>query len=344
MKNTYNFAIIGCGAIAKLHATTIYNIKNAKLLGVYDNFYEYALKFASDNDCVAYKTLNDLLNDNNIDIVCICTPSGLHAELAVKVANAKKHIIIEKPMAITDSQIKDILTAVKQNNVKCEVITQFRFIDPVIKLKEYIDSGKLGKIYHADFKLPYYRGQDYYDKGAWRGTFDMDGGGALMNQGIHGVDVIQYLMGGIKSVYADCRTMGRNIEVEDSANVLVEYNNGAIGVIQATTLAYSGFGKTIDITAEKGCVLIKEDVIEVWDVMGEEGKFASNPTNINAGADPMAIPYYYHKKQFEDLIDAIENNRAPIVDEYQGEIPVKVILAIYKSSKENRKVYINEDN
>ena len=344
MKKIYNFAILGCGAVAGLHATAIKNMDRGNLYAVCSTNYEKAKKFASDRGCIAYQTLNELLNDSNVDIVCICTPSGLHCEHAVMVANAKKHIIIEKPMAITDAQIQNIISAVKENGVKCEVVTQFRFSNSVKKLKNYIDSGKLGKIYHADFKLPYYRGQDYYDKGAWRGTKELDGGGALMNQGIHGVDVIQYLMGGIKSVYADCRTMGRNIEVEDSVNALIEYENGAIGVIQATTLAYSGFGKTIEVTAEKGSVVIKEDAIEVWDVMGEDSIKNDNITNIKAGADPMAIPFEYHKIQFEDLIDAIENNRAPIVDECQGEIPVKVILAIYKSSKENRKVYINEDN
>jgi predicted dehydrogenase len=344
MSKTYNFALIGVGAVSSLHATAIKNLKRGNLYAVCGNNYDDAKKFALQNNCKAYETVEELLNDNNVDVVSICTPSGLHSEIAVKVANAKKHIVIEKPMAITESQISDIISAVDKNGVKCAVISQFRFSNSVQTLKSYIDSGKLGKIYHADFKLPYYRGQDYYDKGAWRGTKKMDGGGALMNQGVHGVDVIQYLMGGIKSVYADCRTMGRNIEVEDTANVLVEYENGAIGVIQATTLAYKGFSKTIEITAEKGSVVIKEDSIEVWDVLGEEGKFVDNSTVIKAGADPMAIPYTYHLIQFNDLIDAIENNREPILSERQGEIPVKVVLAIYQSSKEGKKVYINENN
>ena len=343
MKKIYNFAIIGVGAVAEMHATVIEKIENAKLIGVLSKSYENAVKFATEKGCVAYKNFNELLQDKLVDVVCVCSPSGLHALQAVEIANAKKHLIIEKPMAITDAQLKEIITAVSKNNVKCEVISQFRFSNAIQKLKSYIDSGKLGKIYHADFKLPYYRGQDYYDKGGWRGTIEMDGGGALMNQGIHGVDVIQYLMGGVKSVYADCRTMGRNIEVEDTANVLVEYNNGAIGVIQATTLAYSGFGKTIEVTGEKGRIVVKEDSIEVWDVMGESSVENSNKTVVKAGADPMAIPYTYHKIQFEDLINAIETNSTTMLNEVEGEIPVKIVLAIYKSSKENRRVYLNEN-
>ena len=343
MAKKYGFALIGCGAIARLHAQAIKDIDNARLVAVYDNFYDYAQKFASDFGAKAYQSLDDMLKDDDIDVVNICTPSGLHAQLAVKVANAKKNIITEKPMAITDEQIAQMIQAVEANNVKCEVVTQLRFSDAVVKIKKALDEGRLGKIYTADFRMRYFRSQEYYDKGAWRGTWAMDGGGALMNQGIHGIDLIQYLMGGVKSVQADCRTIARKIEVEDTANMLVEYNNGAVGIIQCTTVCTPGYPRTIEISGEKGSILLKEDTIEVWDIEGDDSDGSDCKThNVSGFANPMDITYKYHKMQFEDLLKAIEEDKVPMVDVYEGRKPVDIILSAYKSSKSGQKVEIGK--
>ena len=337
MSKTYGFALIGCGAIARLHAQAIKDISNAKLVAVYDNFYDFAQKFATEHGAKAYESLDEMLACPDIDVVNICTPSGLHAELAVKVANAKKNIITEKPMAITDEQISAMIKAVEDNGVKCEVVTQLRFSDAVCKIKKALDEGKLGKIYTADFRMRYLRTQEYYDKGAWRGTWAMDGGGALMNQGIHGIDLIQYLMGGVKSVQADCRTIARNIEVEDTANMLVEYNNGAVGIIQCTTVCTPGYPRTIEISGEKGSILLKEDTIEIWDVEGTTLDECETH-NVSGFANPMDITYKYHKMQFEDLLKAIETDAKPMVDVYEGRKPVEIILSAYKSSKTGKKI------
>ncbi len=329
----YGFALIGCGAIARLHAQAILNIENAELVAVYDNFYEFAEKFANEHKAKAYKTIEELLNDESVDIVNICTPSGLHAEIAVKIANAKKYIIVEKPMAITEEQLSVMIRAVEENGVKCEVVTQLRFSDAVQKIKKALNENKLGRILTADFKMKYLRTQEYYDKGAWRGTWKMDGGGALMNQGIHGIDLIQYLMGGVKSVQADCRTLARKIEVEDTANLLVEYSNGAVGVIQCTTVCNPGYPRTLEICGEKGTIVLKEDKIDVWDIEGESKAENNSVSDMKAFANPMDIAYQYHKLQFEDLMRAIEKDERPLVDIYEGKKPVDIILAAYESSK-----------
>ena len=335
--NLKKFALIGCGAIAKLHAQAISNIENAQLVGVYDYSYEFAQKFASEHNCIAYKTLEELLACSEIDIVNICTPSGLHAEQIIKAANAKKHIIVEKPMAITKEQLDAAIQSVDKNKVKVEVISQLRFTPAIQKLKAAIESGALGKILFADFKMKYYRSAEYYKKGGWRGTWKMDGGGALMNQGIHGIDLVQYLIGGVKSIYADCRTLAREIEVEDSANILVEYKNGAIGVIQCTTVADPGYPRMIEVTGTKGSVIIKEDVIERWDLEG--GKTPEIKTSLfNSGSDPMAFSEKFHEMQFMDLIRAIDEDKQPLVDEREGRKPVEIILAAYESSKLGKKV------
>ncbi len=336
-KQKHGFGLIGCGAIARIHAEAIMNIKDASIVAVYDYSFEFATGFAEKYGCKAYETLEELLADGNIDIVNICTPSGLHSQQVVAAANAKKNIIVEKPMAITQRQMEDAIAAVEANGVKLEVISQLRFTQPIRLVKQAVDSGKLGKIYLANFRMLYYRSHDYYGKSGWRGTWAMDGGGALMNQGIHGIDLVQYIMGGVKSVQAQCATLARDIEVEDTANILVEYSNGALGVIQGTTVAKPGYPRTIEIHGENGSVVIREDTIEKWDVEGmpapdfNESKMDSLKEINNFSED-------YHMEQFLDLMDAIDNDRKPAVDMYDGKKPVDIILAAYESSKTGKKI------
>ena len=322
-----------------MHAKAIQGIEDARLVGVYDYSYTYAEKFAQEFSCIAYKALEELLANPEIDIVNICTPSGLHAEQTILAAKAKKHIIVEKPMAITKEQLNEVIMAIEENGVKAEVITQLRFTPSICRLKKAIDEGRLGRILLADYTMKYYRSPEYYKQGGWRGTWKMDGGGALMNQGIHGIDLIQYLMGGVKSVYAQCRTLDRDIEVEDTANILVEYKNGAMGVIQSTTVATPGRPRQITVCGTKGSVVVREDVIESWDIEGEEVN-VNQESAFNSGVDPIAFTEYYHKMQFFDLIEAIEKDRKPLVDENEGRKPVDIILAAYESSNTEKRVEI----
>ncbi len=337
-KHCYGFAIIGCGVIAGIHAEAIAKIENAKLIGVYDFSSERAKEFADKYGCKAYETQEKLLADSAVEIVNICTPSGLHYKQIVACAEAKKNVIVEKPMAITREQIEEVVKAVEENGIKLEVISQLRFTYAIRTLKKAIDEGRLGKIYIADYKMKYYRSPEYYAGSNWRGTWSMDGGGALMNQGIHGIDLIQYVMGGIKSVYADCKTIGRKIEVEDTANVLVEYNSGAVGVIECTVLAKPGYERKIEIHAEKGSVVISEDTITKWDVEGTE-----KPQTSDCKLDARNVIFFneeHHAEQIKDLIEAIENNRRPFIDENEGKKVVDIILAAYKSSESGERVYL----
>ena len=331
------FAIIGCGAVSQFHAKAIQELENGNLYGVYDTRRESAEKFASSYEgCKVFSTLDELFSCKEVDIVNICVPSGLHAELAIKAAKAGKHVIVEKPMAITKEQLDNVVQAAEVNKTKISVVTQLRFTPAIQKAKEAIDSGRLGKILLADFSGKYYRSPEYYAESGWRGTWAMDGGGALMNQGIHGIDLIQYLMGGVKSVYALCRTQARDIEAEDSAYLIVEYKNGAIGSIHGTTVANPGYPRMLEITGTEGTIKIEEDEIKAWDVAGE--KVEVKDTQIKSGSDPMAINCKYHKAQFADLIEAIEQDRAPMVDVYEGRKPVDIILAAYESSKTGKRI------
>jgi len=335
----HGISLIGCGSIAGIHARAIEKIRRAKLVGVYDFSQENAEKFAAEYGCQVFPTLEALLQDKDTTIVSICTPSGLHAQQAIQAAQAGKHLIIEKPMAITKEQLDATIRAIRENQVKTAVITQLRFTPAIQKLKSAIDEGQLGRILLADYRMKYYRSPEYYGQSIWRGTWEMDGGGALMNQGIHGIDLIQYLLGGVKSVYAQCRTLARDIEVEDSANILVEYKNGAIGVIQGTTLAEPGYPRVLEVTGTKGTVVIKEDVIDRWDIPGET-EDTGTQSLCNASANPMAFSEQYHMMQMTDLLDAIEQDRKTMVDEEEGRKPVDIILAAYESERTGRKVVL----
>lgn len=338
MMKKYGFAIIGCGGIAKIHAEAISKIENATLIGVYDNYYQSADNFAKSHNCHAFKDLNELLTCKKVEIVNICTPSGLHAQMAVMAANAGKHIIVEKPMAITEKQIKEVDDAVNRNHVKAEVISQLRFTPAIVLAKQAIIDGKLGRILQADYVMRYNRSQEYYDNGGWRGTWLMDGGGALMNQGIHGIDLLQYLAGEITNVYAVCKTMARKIETEDTANLLVEYKNGAVGVIECSTCCEPGYPRRITISGTNGSIVIKEDEIESWDIDG--GHDLESGGGVNVNSDPLNLSSSYHVLQFKDLIQAIESDKEPIVNIEEGRKSVEIILAAYRSSKTGRKVTI----
>ena len=339
--NVINFGIIGCGVISGWHAEAIEKIEGARLAGVTDVYEPARTAFARKHRVKAYDSIESLLADPSIDVVNICTPSGLHASLAVSAANAGKNIIVEKPMAITAAQIADVLEACERNKVKLAVISQLRFSDAVCSLKKAVDSGAMGKLILGDLDMKYCRTQEYYDKSAWRGTWKMEGGGALMNQGIHGIDLLQYVMGPVKSVTAITRTLTRKIEVEDTAVAVLEFKNGALGHITGTTSIYPGSPRTLEVCGDRGTVKLMEDSIVSWDIQGQD-KLPDGVTlggkSMNTSSDPMNFSAAGHIRQISDMVDAIRNNRSPMVDQYEGKRPVELILAIYESSRTGKTV------
>ncbi|MBE7052131.1 MAG: Gfo/Idh/MocA family oxidoreductase [Ruminococcaceae bacterium] len=341
MNKKYGFGIVGCGVISKWHIAAINAIDNAELIGVFDQHRSGAEKIAGEQSCKVFDTYEEMLCCDKIDIINICTPSGTHAPLAVEAAKHNKNIIVEKPMAITKQQIDELTYTVEKNNVKLAVISQLRFKDSIQKVKSAIRNGELGDIVLGDVYMKYYRSQEYYDSSGWRGTWEMDGGGALMNQGIHGIDLLQYLVGPIKSVMGMCKTLARDIQVEDTANVIVEFQSGAIGVIQGTTSVEPGYPRIIQISGTKGTIEITEDTITRWDVggsalRGKQEGFGS----IKSYRDPQGLESGSHILQIKDFISAIEEGRSPLVDLYEGKKTVEIILGAYESAKSGKKVLL----
>lgn len=342
-KEKLGFGIIGCGMISRWHAEAISAADKGFLVGVADKNAENAEAFAKEHGCAVFSDADELLSSDEIDVVCICVPSGLHAMFAVKAAEAGKHFVVEKPMAITKEQLDNIAEACEKNGVKGCVISQLRFSQSVQTVKNAIDSGLLGDIVFVDLKMKYYRTPEYFAASPWKGTFAMDGGGALMNQGIHGIDLIQYLAGPVISVSGVCKTMVHSIEVEDTASLTLEFANGAVGAVTATTSVPPGYPRVIEISGTKGTVSLMEDVITAWDI---EGVPAPGPLSESVASashnDPKAFSAENHKMQILDMIEAVHSNREPYVGIIDGSRAVDVILAAYEAGRSGKKVYIAE--
>jgi predicted dehydrogenase len=269
MTKNVKFGILGCGMIASIHADAIKNIENATLVGVADNNVEFARKFASKHSVKAFDCYEQMLK-SDIDVVCICTPSYFHAQNAIDALNSGKHVVVEKPMALCVADADRVDEASKRNNKLVTVISQLRFSDDVVRLKEYVESGAFGKISLCTLTMKYYRSKEYFASSNWKGTLKFDGGGALMNQGIHGVDLMQYIMGGVKNVSGKIGTLCHSVEVEDTAVATVEFNNGALGVIVASTCAYPGFDRKLEIHGEKGYAILTENNLEKLMIDGKD--------------------------------------------------------------------------
>ena len=329
------FGILGCGLVSETHAECMMELEDAVLLGVCDRAEENAKKFAEIYDASVFSTYEEMLANPEIDAVCICVPSGLHAEMADKALDAGKHIVLEKPMALNVEDCDRLIKKCGEKKLCLTVISQLRFSPSIQRVKGLIDSGELGRILSADLYMKYWRKAEYYSTSTWRGTFKMDGGGALMNQGIHGIDIMQYLLGDIKVLGSKVKTAYHNIEVEDLAAAVVEYPCGALGVIQGSTCLNPGFSRQIEIVGTDGYVVIVEDALKELVINGEhielpeEDKVLSNP----GGANNPAVPTTLHKKQIQNFINAIKEKERLLVDAHEGKRAVRAVCEIYKESK-----------
>ncbi len=334
------YVIIGCGMISQFHATAILETPNARLVGVYDAMPHRCEQFVTLNGGKIYESLNAVWADEEVDAVCICTPSGLHFPQAMETLNHGKHVLVEKPMALHLADCDALIAKAEEKNLILSVVSQLRFSPGIQQVKQAMDSGILGKLLCADLYMKFHRSQDYYDSSNWRGTWAMDGGGALMNQGIHGVDLLQYLAGPVNSVFARSKTLARNIEVEDTLSAVTEFRSGAIGVIQATTSMYSGFSRRIELCGEKGTIILEEDKILLWDVADDDGIVLDNQgaPEVRSSSDPTQISVGGHTRQISNFTAAITGQEALLIDGHEGRKAVEIILSAYQSSRENRPV------
>jgi predicted dehydrogenase len=340
------FGIIGCGMISRFHAKAVADIKGAKVTACFDSFTASADKFGAEIGCKVYHDLDALLADKDVDVVTICTPSGVHMEPAIAAAKAGKHIIVEKPLDITLKRCDAMIAAAKKAGVVLSTIFPSRFHDSSQLLKAAIDKGRFGKLTMGDAYVKWFRTQEYYDSGAWRGTWALDGGGALMNQAVHSVDLLLWFMGPATEVSAYTATLAhQRIEVEDVAVANIKFANGALGVIEASTATYPGELKRIEISGNAGSVVLREEDLAVWKFAKEtkddetiREKMAIRTHTGGGAADPKAIGYHGHMLQFQDVLKAIKTGKKPLVDGPEGRKAIELILAIYKSAESGKPV------
>lgn len=342
MERQVRFGVVGCGAIADFHARALARIPGAVLAGAADGLPDAARAFAAKHGAAFLPTPEALFASPDVDVACICTPSGLHAPLGIQAARAGKHVVVEKPMALTLADADALIAAARDADVRLAVISQLRFSPAVQLLKAAIDAGRLGRPVLADLAMAYHRPQDYYDKGGWRGTWAMDGGGALMNQGIHGIDLLLYAMGPARSVSARAATLARRIEVEDTAALVVEFESGALATVQAATSVWPGTPRRLAIRGDAGSIVLEEDAIAAWDLKdpGDGPAPALGRTESGAANDPAAIGIEGHVRQLSDMAEAVRTGRAPLVDGTEGRRAVALVLAAYQSAKEGRPVLL----
>jgi UDP-N-acetyl-2-amino-2-deoxyglucuronate dehydrogenase len=342
----YGFGIIGCGMISRFHSRAIEDVRGARLVACYDSFCDAADRLAGETGCKSYHDLDEMLADPQVHVVTIGTPSGAHLEPAVAAAKAGKHVIVEKPLEITLKRCDAIIRACKENNVKLSTIFPSRFHESSVEMKRAIDGKRFGRMTLGDAYVKWYRTQAYYDSGKWRGTWQLDGGGALMNQAVHSVDLLTWLMGPVAEVTAHAATIAHErIAVEDNLVATLRFENGALGVIEASTAIYPGYLKRIEIHGSEGTAVMEEEDIKTWDFARSQKRdeaihkrMAEHHSTGGGASDPAAIGHHGHARQFQDVVDAIKKNRAPAVDGHEGRRSIEIILAIYKSAETGKAV------
>ncbi|GIW80994.1 MAG: oxidoreductase [Gemmatales bacterium] len=344
------FAIVGCGMIAHFHAKALAEVPDARLLALVDLVPENMEKVMKTMNTKydTYTDINKMLERKDIDVVIVAAPSGAHMNLAVAAAEAGKHVVVEKPLEITVERCNRIIEACQKNNVKLCTIFPSRYHAANQALKSAIDKGRFGRLTLGETTCKWWRSQAYYDEGGWKGTRALDGGGALMNQAIHNVDLLCWMMGPVKRVFGFTAMLAHErIEVEDTAVACLEFANGALGVIQATTSVYPGMPKTISIHGDKGTVVVEQEDILRWEFASESDedkeireKFAQKVGASGGASDPAAISHHGHALQLTDFVQSLKEGRDSLVGGAQGRIAVEVIEAIYKSSDEERCVHL----
>jgi len=342
--------VIGCGVVHGTHCDALANVDGAKLTGVYDVVPERSKASGEKYGVPAAESLEALFD--LVDVVNICVPSGLHAEIGTKAAKAGKHVLCEKPIDVTYEKALGLVEGCEMAGVTLGVISQHRFSTDMRQLHDLAHDGSFGRLLQGDCYNKWYRSQKYYDSGDWRGTWALDGGGCLMNQGVHYIDMIQWVMGGVKAVQAQTRTASHErIEVEDIANALVEYKNGAVGVIQGSTSFYPGMAERLEVHGVFGSAVIEGDRMKFLKIDAEncgQGLYGDGvnkqPTpsvhlhGESAGAatgssDPTAAFGMQHQLQIQDFVKAVTDGKPPYLTGRAALEPLKIILAIYESGR-----------
>src|ERR1700761_7492465 len=339
----YGFGVVGAGVIGAFHAAAIAMVPDARLVAATDVDPGRAEAFAGRHGCVAAPDLDALTGRDDVDVVAVCVPSGLHAEVGVRAAQAGKHLVVEKPIDVSLDAADRLIAAAAAAGVTVTVISQHRFDPGVVELRRLIDGGAFGRLLLGQASTKWWRSQDYYDSASWRGTRAMDGG-ALMNQGIHYADLLRWCLGPVAEVSALTVTQAHEMEAEDCALATVRFTSGAVGTITATTSVVPGFPERLEISGTEGSAVVKDGKLVYREVRGEAGGSAESGGVAEAGgsdgagggaaANAADLGVRAHAAQLADFVAAIEEGREPAVTAADARATLELVCAVYQSGRE----------
>jgi UDP-N-acetyl-2-amino-2-deoxyglucuronate dehydrogenase len=350
----FGFGIVGAGVISSVHAEAIASIPDARLVAVTDVEAERAKSLAAMHECGAEPDLSALLARDDVDVVSVCVPSGLHAEVGIRAAAAGKHLVVEKPVDVSLEAADRLIGAVRAAGVRLTVISQHRFDRGLVELRRLLDEGQLGRLVLGEASTKWYRSQDYYDSAAWRGTWALDGG-SLMNQGIHYLDLLLWCMGPVAEVTAQFSTQTHQMEAEDAALAVLRFASGAVGTVVASTAVFPGFAQRLEISGTSGTVVVEDGEITRCELSASAA--ASGPSEssepsessglaglarpagrASAAATPTGLDIASHAAQISDLLDAIQEGHEPSVTGEDGRAALEIVCAVYESARQGRPV------
>jgi predicted dehydrogenase len=338
-----HLGILGAGGISETHARAAASIPGVDIAAVYGANPAKARALGARYGVRAYDELPRFLDHRPMDIVAIGSPSGVHAEHAIAAVRRGLHVIVEKPLDVSLDRIDDLIRESSRARARVGVFFQDRLRPAVRTMKEVIEAGRLGSPVLASGRVKWHRPPEYYAGSRWRGTWALDGGGALMNQGIHTADLLLWLFGPVSRVSAHIATRVHRIEVEDTAAALLEFSSGALGVLEAATSIYPGYARRIELTGSNGTMILDNDRIAAMDLKDADG---TNPESRQPGAadaassSPVVADASAHRRVIDDFIQTLETGAAPACDAREGRRSVELVQAIYRSAREGRPVAI----
>lgn len=344
MDKKLNVGIIGCGTIARVHAQALTKSNNTTLNSVFSRTKKNAKAMGEEFNVKWYTDWSEFISDTNLTAVSICTPSGNHLDYGVLAASAGKHVIVEKPIEITIERAKKLINVCEDNKVALAVIYQSRFTPEIKSLNEKLKNDEIGKLFMGDAYIKWFRDQNYYDSGEWRGTITLDGGGTMINQAIHTIDLLQWFMGDIESIYGHIDTLTHErLEGEDNAVAVVRYKSGAMGIIQGSTSIQPAQARRIEIHGKNGTAILNGDKVSILKENNLDTSTNEKKGKSSGASSPLAgFSIEPHRHQFEAISDAIRKGIEPPVSGHESLKSLAIVMAIYESSKTNQSINMDE--
>lgn len=348
--------LVGCGKVAEFHALAYQNLPNSEFVACCDSDFERAKAFAKRFGLTPYADVQEMIQKSKVQALSVCTPHPLHAKIAVAAADAGCHVLIEKPLAVSLEDCDTIIESGERNNVQISMIAQKRFYRPCLRMKQAILEGKIGTPIIGTLNMYGWRGKDYYDSDPWRGTWKGEGGGVMATQATHEIDILLWMMGEVDEVYGVWENFNHPyIEVEDTAAAIVRFKSGAIGNLIMSNSQNPGLYGNVHVHGSNGAsigtqidggsafiagmtTIAEAPYNDIWTIRGEEDRLEEMKAADSKEFLSCDFMHYYHERQIEDFLNAIQQNRTPMVTARDGRRAVELMLAVYKSMELNAPV------